>query len=346
MNSKEYGSDFHIISERRTLTSQIDNYLPDSTNYYLSGRAALYAILEYGISEFGWNTLYLPSYYCKDVNKYIDKLPIKVEEYQFNPFCNNFNFEDYFNDIATNVIINVDYFGLTCLDFSSYQNLMVIDDFTHNLERVKDSTAHYVFGSLRKILPIPSGGFLGSNKNMFTPSGKDTDIGFLASIKKLAGMCLKKDFIDTGRGEKNKFRELYQEGESLLNLSTGSASMPLLSESFLKELDVKFILSSKRENIKQGLSLLTVDQSIILNRGENDLGLIFILENKEERDSFKSFLVSSRIYPAILWPNQSNKEDIKAENKMLFIHVDYRYGKEDIVYITNKINLFFQDEKF
>ena len=346
MNSKEYGSDFHIIAERSLLVPQINNYLPDSTNYYLSGRAALYAILEYGISEYGWNIVYLPSYYCKDVNKYIDKLPIKVEEYQYNPFGQNFNFDNYFNDIVTSVIINVDYFGLGSLDFSSYQNIIVIDDLTHNLERVKDSTANYIFGSLRKILPIPTGGFLASNKDIFIPFGNDTDIGFLATIKKITAMSLKKDYIDTGKGDKNLFRQLYIEGEVLLNSSTGSTSMPLLSKSFLKELDVKFILDSKRENINQGLSLLKVERSAVLNTGGYGLGLIFALDSKVQRDSFKSFLVSASIYPAVLWPNQSNKEDIDAENKMLFIHLDYRYSKLDVEYIINKINSFFEYDQF
>jgi hypothetical protein len=59
------------------------------------------------------------------------------------------------------------------------------------------------------------------------------------------------------------------------------------------------------------------------------------------RDKLKSFLISKNIFPAVLWPHQMESKAIETQQRVLFVHVDFRYEDEDIRYIANTINDFF-----
>src|SRR5690606_27558505 len=110
---------------------------------------------------------------------------IQIEYFEFNPFINqeNIEFEDF--DVVGNVFINVDYFGLKKTSDYNFQHSIVFDDLTHNLDVLQESKADYCFGSLRKILPIPCGGFLFSPKKKQIPIGLESKFSEKVSIQKL-----------------------------------------------------------------------------------------------------------------------------------------------------------------
>src|SRR5690606_33107717 len=156
--NKEYGSDFHYVNDRRfRIDAEEDNIFSTLPLYY-SGRSALYAIVENGINQFGWQKIYVPTYYCHEVYDFIRPLKIVIEYYEHNPFASRTEFP--FQDEPDHVVLVVNYFGVSMLDVTKYRSLVVIADLTHDLSAIEASQADYIFGSLRKVLPMPVGGFV------------------------------------------------------------------------------------------------------------------------------------------------------------------------------------------
>ncbi len=345
ITNKEFGSDFHLCTESKWQTNN-QNFFLKNTTLFLSGRTALYALLKQGIKKHNWKTVYFPSYYCQEVVKFIQDLTIDVKIYDFNPFLDTIDKDFKINDNPTSVIINVDFFGLKHHLFLSIKKAVLIDDLTHNLEAIKTSTADYIFGSLRKELPIPSGGFLASSNGFKLPKGKQSRLANSIAIKKFTAMYLKKRYLEGLSNDKDTFREIFIESEENLEGKLKSAKIPKTAKVLLQNLDITQILKAKKENINQALSNLKIDKDLVLNSQKTRLGagLVLQLKSKKNRDELKSYLISKKIYPAVLWPGQLTKRDIEIEDKVLFLHLDYRYNTEDINLIINKLNFYFSNE--
>lgn len=347
LSVKEYGSDFHLCLDEKWLTDKNDFFDEKKSYFFLSGRAALYALIEFGIKQHKWKKIYLPSFYCYEVNSYIQKLPIQIQIYNCNPYSKKIQI-DITND-STNAVVCVDYFGLGMSRkfLSKFSKIYLIDDLTHNLKNLKKSKAHYVFASLRKELPVPVGGVLYSDFFYDFEERETSPISNQISYQKITAMYLKLQYLNGKIKDKSFFRKNFSESEGNLSSSLKGSKMPVVSKEILNQLDISKILNQKNNNLKTVINNITLPININLNNGVKNTGFGIVLKFKSqsERDDLKIYLIKNNIYPAILWPNQLNKEDIDLENKMLFIHIDYRYTEEDIKKITKKINMFFYNGK-
>ena len=69
--------------------------------------------------------------------------------------------------------------------------------------------------------------------------------------------------------------------------------------------------------------------------------LIILTDSKKERAKLRTHLIEHQVYPAILWtiPMESvNKKVKEFSERMLSIHCDGRYNKDDIVKLADIIN--------
>ncbi|WP_346883539.1 hypothetical protein [uncultured Algibacter sp.] len=342
MISKEFGSDFHLCLEPEWQSKKGTSLFLKNTSFFLSGRAALYSLLREGIKKYKWKTVYFPSYYCQEVIQYVKELSIKIKIYNFNPFLDFSETNININDEGGNVVINVDFFGVVKNSFSNIKNVVLIDDLTHNLRSIKESKADFIFGSLRKEIPIPTGGFISTRKQQKLPKGNKNNLALTIVIQKLTAMYLKKRYLEGVTSDKNTYRELFIASEDSLQCELKDSRLPKISNALLKDLNITKILKAKNKNIKVALTSLKIDKKIVLNNNKKKgAGLVFKLSSKKERNDLKAYLVKNNIYPAILWPKQSSKRDVEIENRVLFLHLDYRYDINDVKYIVNKLNLFF-----
>jgi hypothetical protein len=344
MINKEYGSDFHLSLYGDFFESENNKFL-NKENYslYFSGRSALVALLKYGIKSFGWHRVYFPNYYCHEVVHFVRSfLPIEIAYYNFNPFIDS-TFDRFpIYDDAKNVIINVCFFGLKKLDLLDYSRAAVIEDLTHDILSIP--TSNFSFGSLRKQLPLPCGGFIYSRKKeRFSNISSNLQSENL-SLQKLTGMFLKNEYLYNRLENKSIFRKLLTEAEEKFDQDFTNSLMPGVARVILSKLDINKILLAKNKNLKLALNLLKKNAEIIINfhsNSSNAFGLILEMKSLEIRDKLKSFLISRSIFPAILWPNQIESKAIETQQRILFVHVDYRYKDEDIQYIAATINDFF-----
>lgn len=349
MNNKEYGSDFNLTTNPKFLNTSIgeNTFLSNDFSLFFSGRSALYNLLKAGIENYKWQNIYVPGFYCHEVVDFIRKLPVNVVYYDFNPFVDCNKQELYWDDINTNVVINVFYFGIKKLELSSYSNLIQIEDLTHCISQINDSTADYCFGSLRKELPIPTGGFCSSPKNHILPSGESNYKSEQISIEKLTAMNLKTNYLAGKFSNKDLIRNLFGEAENKFKSLYTNAAIPQTSKAILDYLNCEKILEAKCNNIKLALSLLKSNHwfTYNLNSVKKDaFGLIINCINASVQSALKNFLIFNNIYPAVLWPSQIMERDIEVENKILFVHLDFRYDHNDVHFITTKINEFKYDK--
>lgn len=349
MVNKEYGSDFHyFLKDDVLLQNQKDSfYFGDDFSLFFSGRVALHNIIKEGIKLRNWKKIFLPSFYCHEVTHFIKSLSVEIIYYEFNPFLDSESKALEIEDIETNVIVNVDFFGLKKADCSVFKKAVNLEDITHNILGFQKSQADYCFGSLRKELPVPAGGFCFSPKKLPLPKAVSSLISEKVAMQKLSAMHLKEEYLKGETVDKNVFRKLFVEAENDFENEFTNASIPDCAKAILFQIDVEKILKYKYDNVKTALIALKDTKEITVNFESNKydvFGLCLECKTPIHRDQLKNHLILNKIFPAVLWPNQLKDRDKQTENLMLFLHVDYRYDSQDIKVITNKIKDFLNHE--
>jgi len=335
--NKEWGSDFYYLSGAE-YKLQIGSESSDTKFDYLyfSGRAAFRAIILNGLQQFGWKKIYVPSYYCHEVYGFVADLDIDLEFYSANPFLNEV--PNTIKDEKEMVILLVNYFGLGSPNYGHLKNIFTIEDVTHNLEVINKSTAHFVFGSLRKTLPLPVGGFLQSKIKH-----EDVKSSFAAenvALEKLSGMYLKKAYLEGKVQNKEFYRNLLSEAEkSFADIST-FGSMPRFVVDYLCSLNVTQTIEAKRLNSAKLKKLLRKSSyfDVVSAEDNSEFALVLKFVDKSSRDDLRERLISKSIFPIILWPNQIIPDDQLVEDTILLLHIDFRYGDDDLKVIANTIN--------
>ena len=341
--SIEFGSDFHYYSSG---IGQEDFFWQSSKfTLFFSGRVALYNLLKFGISKYGWKKVGFPSYYCHEVVRFCETLPIEVTYYTYNPFLNSRKVE--WSDEEGDVFVNVDFFGFRKIDTKFFKNSIIIDDLTHNLLSIKESEADYCFGSLRKQLPIATGGFCMSRRNDFTIDIPESTLACELAMDKLTAMWLKRKYLNGILEDKNLYREIAMNAEEQFGAHQTNSCLPNIIKEQLKRLATESIIAKTHSNVAKAMSgfdnMLNRGLHLLGEQDATGMGLVFIADNPECRNSFRSYLIEKNVYPAILWPNQHSDVDTALEDRILFVHVDFRYTENDLDFIIGSINKFIKN---
>ncbi|MEP7106548.1 MAG: hypothetical protein ABI760_01175 [Ferruginibacter sp.] len=343
----EYGSDFHYIDsyQGHAGKSAIDKIFPDSIIYF-SGRSALSGLLSFGINTYSWKNLYLPTYYCHDVDSFLQALPINIYYYEDGPY-NNKQLELPQIDRRENVIVHVNYFGFSTESRLVTKNAFTIEDHTHDLisEWALNSTADFCFASIRKTIPVPVGGLVWSpaaHKLPVVPS--ENNLSNSIVYMKLSAMLLKKLYLEKGNIEKRDFRTIYLNSELLFEERQTVAGLPAVIVKLINGIDVKAAKKQKLKNYNDLIDLIKA-KNILWNVEDTrhicPLGLIMYLDSNSKRDAIKSHLISNNIYPAVLWPHQKELLAAEFSDRSLLIHCDVRYGADDMEFIAQIINNYY-----
>ena len=341
MTNKEFGSDFETyLFEEKLDYNKSMQFFPENTLFTFSGRVALYSVLHLGIAEYQWKRIYVPSYYCMEVYDFIEELDIEVVYYECDPYTENIDSSEVIDD-SSSAFLLVDFFGVNKLNAIAFEKCFLIEDLTHNLGQVKKSKADYCFGSLRKVLPMGTGGFLFSHKKRRLPELANKSFAELVAYKRSVAMFLKKNYLVNDSGDKNVFREQFIETEHLFMDKKTISLLPKISFSEMSFLDIDYLVCKKKQNLSIAKKNIIANDyfKLFTSDANNDFALILIFSDTVIRDKFRTFLIEKKIYPMVLWPNQ--QVDKKGfESKALFVHIDFRYDESDITFIVDTINSF------
>lgn len=339
----EFGSDFHKCDDNFKGSSILFDKIGNA-NLYSCGRHAIQAI----ISQEKWKRIWMPAYFCYTVIEFIKNLGIEVIFYNDHPLSNNDNIVvrqlPYKNG---DVLFRTDYFGLR--DFRSNKGISVpvIEDHTHGLitDWCLNSDADWCVASLRKILPIASGGVLWSPKKLPIPQSitSTEECENMASLRYDA-MSLKKNYLVNG-GNKENFRIKYINTEEQID-NLNFSGIDDVSKNISENLDIKKWTENKLNNWNNAVEILSDNIQIIgvEKKCSQAFSLVLLAKSKEEREKLRNYLIQNSVYPAILWkmPEDTTFTDAKDfSDRMLSIHCDARYDNSDIKQLCNIINGFY-----
>ena len=317
-----------------------DNKL-ENERYLLSGRTALWFIIEDIKKNRIFRKALLPSYCCESMIDPFRRMGIEVQFYHVGIDYVNYPFN---ND--SDVVLLIDYFG-----YINFQNIeiarmakkagkIVIYDATHKIDGNENVQcyADYSFCSYRKWFYCNCSKLIKHN-GVFD---NDIELEFNDSYCDLRNKAseLKESYILGQIDNKEEFLELYSQAEQLLKIDyKGYAGTPV-------SVDVEEIVRRRRENALYLTSELRKVPEIKLWRNdinEDDVPMFVpILVDSLVRNDIRSALIKEKIYCPIHWPQPTlGNIDDDLYNRELSLVCDQRYDISDMQRIVEAIKLYF-----
>lgn len=338
---KEFGSDFYTMPDFcNTLAEASKVTLYDvysCLREYASGRHAIEAILKFK----GWKRIWVPAYFCYEVIDYLTSVGVDIVLYDDSPL--NGKDDDIVRSLPYeegNVLLRMNFFGLRGFRSNAGIGVPVIEDHTHDMisEWARKSDADYCIASIRKTMPTAAGGILWSPKGLDLPEAIDETV----ESKKMAairyeGMGMKHDYLKGDPVDKDAFREKYLTTEKIID-KLPLSGMDKKTLSIAKQMNYAMWDELKADNWRLANDMLK--DSFHVLQPSNPFSIIILCDTVEERTALRMHLIKNMIYPAILWqvPEKSEFKDVLDFSKrMLSVHCDARYSRNDIKEMCNRI---------
>ena len=315
-----------------------------STQWYLSGRSALQAI----IAELkGINTVAMPSWCCDSMVKPFVNAGVEVLFYPV------YYKEGLIQDLRLDcdALFIMDYFGFTSSSpkLSGY-NGTVIRDITHSVFSNVYSDADYCFGSLRKWCGFWTGGYAWTQDGHKTAVARNDDKDYI-NYRKIA-MEMKACYIqhvDTNNVSKiidKSYLQIYDNAEKILD-HIGIVAAAERDIVAAQHLDVDFIKTQRRNNAQVLLQAFS-ELSMFPTLGKDDCPLFVpILVRHGQRDALRKFLIQHDIYCPVHWPvsKYHHVDDLteKIYEDELSLVCDQRYTEKDMLRIVDTVKDFWKE---
>ena len=330
---KEFGSDFHFVDSFSSKRAHLTDVYHDAV-LLADGRQCIVALIQ----QYGWKRMWMPDYFCYEViTTIVEQTGIRMMYYPDLPGGDDGKVLAALPYQEGDVLFRVNYFGMR--DFRSNKRIPVpvIEDHSHDLlgHWALYSDANWCIASLRKSLPLPEGGMLWSPKQRTVDGLRFTEENERIAAIRWEGMEMKKDYLEGGNVSKEDFRRRYTETEEWFDTAEPSQIDERSRMVVAEELDINSWMGAKRRNWEILKELTDQEQCDILvpeHESCTMFSLVILLENQNLRDKVRRQLIASSVYPAILWavPDDASAEAKDFSNRMLSIHCDGRYTKDDM----------------
>ena len=286
--------------------------------------------------------LIMPEYFCESMIKPFENNNFEVLFYalnaDFSP-CTNKLFE-LVNIYPDAILMLVDYYGYT--DFNPlkiqikefYPNLLIIEDATHDLNKilVPNNAVDFTLCSLRKWLPIPDGAICVSNTHSFEILEDENN--FFTEQKRMAMREKTLYLSDKSTTRKEKFLNLNSIAENFIAFSSNPVGISKLSQIILSVLDIEAIIEKRKYNytILDVILRKTLSKELLLS--PNPGGTFMYPLYLDNRNEIQQKLAKKGLYSQILWPQYLKtcmcSHSKKFYDKLLAIPIDQRYSSDDM----------------
>lgn len=336
---REIGGEFWEVPR----TEGVSSMFPASTQWYLSGRSALRAIVR---ELSGCNTVALPSWCCDSMIRPFTDVGMEVRFYSV------FKGGIFVCEprLDCDALLVMDYFGYgaPAPELSDYGGL-VVRDMTHAVFSRGREDANYYFGSLRKWCGLWTGGFAWRDNSAKLASGVPDQSGY-AGLRERA-MLLKGRYlahcanVRLEPSAKETYLHMFAEAEELLERADAHPAAARDAE-LVAHLDVDFIVSRRRANARVLMEALG-DWLVFPKMGEGDCPLFVpVLVPDGKRDALRRHLIEHDIYCPVHWPISSH-HDLSAKDAFpyadeLSLVCDQRYAEGDMIRIVETIAEFME----
>jgi hypothetical protein len=301
---------------------------PGSWTLVNSGRAALAAIIGQHLTAHPNARLWAPSYYCRDVTHYIAQM-LPVLTYPCRPTAPRLPSEIPPADL----LLVASYFGAEPAH-AQVPSAQLVLDITHDplADWVPAYPAGWLFGSLRKTLPLPEGGFAlagqGGGPRLATPTPSVDSR--LVVTRGAQAMLEKSRWIEgAGTTPKDSWYPALQAHESAMAALAPAAMQPE-SLDLLRRLPVRLWRTQRLANLRALRDALSAE--MLAHALPATFGLPLVLPDADVAEATRKDLIRQGIYPALIWPqpDRASPEDSDLAERILLLHTDYRYTSTDM----------------
>ena len=345
----ELGGDYSLsLSQLTVKDNNIFRYLDDCSNaiYFDSGRNAL----KHLIKKLERKTkVLLPEFICESVNNCFDRETIDFYKIKSDFTIDIDDLEQRINE-DTDIIFLMHYFGavqpaetLKRIKVAARDNnCIIIEDTTHSIFSEVSTIGDYQICSLRKWMPIPSGGVLYSvKKDMFDVF---ENLAYRKNIDndRAYGMILKDLFLNYGLDCNPFYRKIFAECEERLDESCEINLMSDLTAFMASCVDTDTLRRTRISNYKRlEKTLAKIGIFPAIRLGCNECPLVLPIR-VGDRNAFRSYLIENKAYCAVHWPFDElypEQRPFARECADYFISlpIDQRYGNEEIDYLASLI---------
>ncbi len=327
---REIGSEFWDVP----LSRKENNLFLEATQWFLSGRSALQAIIRQ-LGEV--RSVSLPSWCCDSMIKPFIDAGIKVHFYPVYPQDGRLIQEI---DMGSDVLFIMDYFGYTSgtNDLSAYEGV-VIRDVTHSLFSTTYADTDYYFGSLRKWCGVLTGGYAWGKNHLQV---SETDKKYI-SLRKQA-MAEKARYMAGITNDKG-YLSIYEKAEDMLETCDAECA-DAEDINRAKHLDVDYIRERRRLNAE---ILMNAFQDYLIFKEinlEDTPMFVPILVPDGKRDSLRRYLIENSIYCPVHWPvSEFHMLDTREQglyDDQLSLVCDQRYTEEDMNRMVEVLDKFWK----
>ena len=326
---REIGSEFWDVptcDERNFLFSE-------SPHWFLSGRSALKAVIaDIQKGDKQVNSISLPSWCCDSIICPFLEADMEVS---FYPVLGS---EQQLDNITTDVVLVMDFFGYTGYSqMENYQGI-VIRDVTHSLFSKQYDDADYYFGSLRKWAGFYTGGYAWGFKGSLPQLPENPDYVRL----RREAMEAKKAYME-GTSDSKDYLKTFGQAEDMLEHCGVERADGRDCESAFK-LDVNFVKQRRQYNASILLDAFE-HVAIFKDFQECDCPMFVpVLVPNGLRDNLRKYLIGNQIYCPVHWPvtefHQLTTKERFIYNNELSLVCDQRYDGDDMHRIIDTIHEF------
>lgn len=315
-NRMEIGSEFWDIP-----LAEQNGLFPDNTNWFISGRSALKAIL----AENDFKTAAIPSWCCDSMIRPFIEAGIRVFFYEKAPK-------------EADAALVMDYFGYSSdISYDGYSGT-VIRDVTHSLFSRQYDDADYYFGSLRKWAGFLTGGFAWGLRKKVEYLEDDTQ--YICLRKK--AMNMKADYM-RGMTDEKSYLSVYESAECILE-DVGILPADDSDIEAARRFDVENVKIRRRKNAALLLESLG-DFAIFPDIDPNDCPM-FVPVRVKDRNELRKFLIQQQIYCPVHWPisqlHRLSSAEHELYNEELSLVCDQRYSEKDMKRVIDVIHSFYR----
>ncbi|WP_298023063.1 hypothetical protein [uncultured Dysosmobacter sp.] len=337
---REIGSEFWNVPT----AEQGCKLFPETTQWFLSGRSALQAIIKDIRHETEVHTVAMPSWCCDSM--IVPFLKEEIDVHFYPVYWKNGLIQEI--KLDCDVLFLMDYFGYTpsSLDLPAYSGV-IIRDVTHSIFSSAYMDADYYFGSLRKWCGIWTGGYAWAEDGHRLAMEDSDDLGY--TFLREQAMKLKNSFINgfmdnKGRRVTDKgYLKIFDTAEDCLE-KVGIAPAAERDVLLAKRLDVETIKARRRENAEI-LRKAFHEMIIFPELKDSDCPMFVpVLVPDGKRDILRRYLTQHDIYCPVHWTvsayHRLCERELNIYQNELSLVCDQRYTEEDMYRMIDTIEQF------
>lgn len=316
--------------------------------YFLTGRTALEIIIRDILAEHDIKSVLMPSYCCHTMIMPFVLHDIKVRFYDV--YYDDGLCAELPDPSDNEILFIIHYFGyekLAGLDNIRNNWRIIIEDQTHSWLTIKKSEADYSFISYKKWFEVS--GIAKAIKR----SGRFIDVPLFEhnvfNDFRERAFLLKKQYIESGKGEKKTFLDLFNRAEELIETDYCNYRPSVNSFEQMLKLDKEQLIDTRRRNAAmlidglKGISEIT----LIWELGMKDVPLCVPILVPYGRNGLRKYLIENNIFLPVHWPLSNYHKEISDRARMLYnqelsVVCDQRYGLGDMMRIISSIETYYR----